>query len=282
MTSSGFDTSSRGSTIEELAHDRPSSLVHPRALTAMEARSTFHDLARLAHHADAAGDGGAVLRFAPEAAVRASSPGAHREAAAQFRRALGYAELLAARRAAPGSSRATPTSAISPTRATRRSARYGGSSRRPEGARRYSPRGGDPELSRQQSRAPRGEGAKHGEVGVQAVELLERLEPGPELVGACGTLGFLEEERLDSETSYRWEDRAATLARELELDQNWARIGSDVRRVRAGNPGGVEAVERGIAVFRQSGREEAAVDAQPSASSSHSTTAALTLSLLAD
>ena len=81
-------------TIEEsLTADRRVAF-HLRALTAMEARSTFRDLARLAHHADAAGDGEAVLRFAPEAAVRASSLGAHREAAAQFRRALRYADDL--------------------------------------------------------------------------------------------------------------------------------------------------------------------------------------------
>jgi DNA-binding CsgD family transcriptional regulator len=52
------------------------------------------DLARLAHHADAAGDGVAVLQFAPAAAIRAASLGAHREAAAQYARALRYAEEL--------------------------------------------------------------------------------------------------------------------------------------------------------------------------------------------
>jgi hypothetical protein len=52
------------------------------------------DLARLAHHADAAGDGAAVLQFAPLAAGRAASLGAHREAAAQYARALRYADEL--------------------------------------------------------------------------------------------------------------------------------------------------------------------------------------------
>jgi DNA-binding CsgD family transcriptional regulator len=50
------------------------------------------DFARLAHHAEAAGDTEAVLRFAPEAASRAASVGAHREAAAQYARALRFAE----------------------------------------------------------------------------------------------------------------------------------------------------------------------------------------------
>lgn len=50
------------------------------------------DLARLAHHAEAAADAEAVLRFAPAAAARASALGAHREAAAQYARALRFAD----------------------------------------------------------------------------------------------------------------------------------------------------------------------------------------------
>ena len=52
------------------------------------------DFARLAHHAEGAGDGESVLRFAPTAAQRASSVGAHREAAAQYARALRFANGL--------------------------------------------------------------------------------------------------------------------------------------------------------------------------------------------
>ena len=50
------------------------------------------DLARLAHHAEAAGDADAVLRYAPAAAEQARSVGAYREAAAQFARALRFAD----------------------------------------------------------------------------------------------------------------------------------------------------------------------------------------------
>jgi len=52
------------------------------------------DPTRLAHHAEAAGDVDAVLRFAPEAAARAVSLGAHREAAAQYARALRFGDRL--------------------------------------------------------------------------------------------------------------------------------------------------------------------------------------------
>ncbi|HEU5491645.1 MAG TPA: AAA family ATPase [Gaiellaceae bacterium] len=66
--------------------------LHRRVLTALEDPPLgTPDLARLAHHADAAGDADAVLRYAPAAAERALSVGAFREAAAQFARALRFA-----------------------------------------------------------------------------------------------------------------------------------------------------------------------------------------------
>jgi DNA-binding CsgD family transcriptional regulator len=54
----------------------------------------LRDMARLAHHGEAAGDGDAVLEFAPQAARRAAALGSHREAAEQFARALRYADAL--------------------------------------------------------------------------------------------------------------------------------------------------------------------------------------------
>jgi len=49
------------------------------------------DSAICAHHAEQAGDAGAVLRFAPLAAKRAALLGAHQEAVAQYERALRFA-----------------------------------------------------------------------------------------------------------------------------------------------------------------------------------------------
>ena len=67
-------------------------LLHRKAVDALDVAPTTGgpNLARLAHHAEAAGDGEAVLRFAPKAAARAASVGAHREAAAQYARALRF------------------------------------------------------------------------------------------------------------------------------------------------------------------------------------------------
>jgi DNA-binding CsgD family transcriptional regulator len=70
-------------------------ILHRAALSALrEPPDGRLDLARLAHHADAAGDGDAVLEFAPRAAERAAAVGAHREAAAQYARALRHADGL--------------------------------------------------------------------------------------------------------------------------------------------------------------------------------------------
>ena len=52
------------------------------------------DLARLAHHAEAAGDAEAVLTYAPAAAERATATGARREAAGLYTRALRFADAL--------------------------------------------------------------------------------------------------------------------------------------------------------------------------------------------
>lgn len=66
---------------------------HRRLLAALEDLDA--DPARLAHHAEAAHDGDAVLRHAPVAAERAAALGAHQEALRQYRRALGFGDRLA-------------------------------------------------------------------------------------------------------------------------------------------------------------------------------------------
>jgi DNA-binding CsgD family transcriptional regulator/tetratricopeptide (TPR) repeat protein len=69
--------------------------LHRRALAALASQPAAGlDLARLAHHAEAAGDADAVLRFAPAAAARSSALGAYREASAQYARALRFGDAL--------------------------------------------------------------------------------------------------------------------------------------------------------------------------------------------
>jgi DNA-binding CsgD family transcriptional regulator len=76
-------------TLEAAVGDHRRASLHRAALAALAAPPAGAlDLARLAHHADAAEDDDAVLRFAPAAAARASKLGAHREAASLYGRAL--------------------------------------------------------------------------------------------------------------------------------------------------------------------------------------------------
>jgi predicted ATPase/DNA-binding CsgD family transcriptional regulator len=73
---------------ESLPPDRSRAL-HAAALAALSASG---DHARLAHHAEAAGDGDAVNVHARAAAEHAAAVGAHREAAAQYGRALRFVD----------------------------------------------------------------------------------------------------------------------------------------------------------------------------------------------
>jgi DNA-binding CsgD family transcriptional regulator/tetratricopeptide (TPR) repeat protein len=69
------------------AHRRTA--IHARILGALGGLGCDDD-ARMAFHAEAAGDGPAVLQYAPRAARRAAELRSHREAAAQFERALRF------------------------------------------------------------------------------------------------------------------------------------------------------------------------------------------------
>jgi len=70
--------------------------LHGRILEAMRTSGSADD-ARMAHHAEAAGDGPAVLHHALRAARRASELESHREAVAQYERALRFPETATQR-----------------------------------------------------------------------------------------------------------------------------------------------------------------------------------------
>jgi DNA-binding CsgD family transcriptional regulator/tetratricopeptide (TPR) repeat protein len=70
--------------------------LHRRFLAALADPRDTRDFTRLAHHAEAAADKEAVLRYAPAAAEEAHAAGAYREAAAQYARALRFADSMTA------------------------------------------------------------------------------------------------------------------------------------------------------------------------------------------
>jgi predicted ATPase/DNA-binding CsgD family transcriptional regulator len=81
--------------IEEAISPERRVALHRSVLAQLVARSGEQpEYARLAYHAEAAGDGASVLRYAPRAAERAAASAAHREAASQYARALRFADAL--------------------------------------------------------------------------------------------------------------------------------------------------------------------------------------------
>lgn len=84
----------REAVMEAISPGRKLSL-HRAAVDALRSsRHASSALERLAHHAECAGDAAAVLEFAGEAARVAAEVGAHREAAAQYARAVRFAAAL--------------------------------------------------------------------------------------------------------------------------------------------------------------------------------------------
>jgi DNA-binding CsgD family transcriptional regulator len=81
--------------VEESLNPHRRLQLHTAALEAIRTPPVgMPNLARIAHHAEAAEDPAAVLEFAPAAGERAAALGAHRESAAQFERALRFADAL--------------------------------------------------------------------------------------------------------------------------------------------------------------------------------------------
>ena len=255
-------------TVEDsLSPDRRNDL-HRRALVALEEPMRSRNPARLAHHADAAGEAGAVLRFAPEAAARASSVGAHREAAAQYRRALRFAQDMSlderAQLLEQHSHECYLTDAgdeaVGSLQAAIDCYRELGDRRR-EGA----------TLSRLAGIlwCP-GRGQEARRVGAEAVSLLEQADCGRELALACSTLSFHHRMNADLGAAQRWSDRAVALAGELEDSDELslvtppeyaaalARVFDDLAalEVTAGLPGEKERLERRIDLARSQGLQD--------------------------
>jgi DNA-binding CsgD family transcriptional regulator len=88
--------------IEESVAPHHRTRLHRAVLAALSSNSAAGqvDPARLAHHAQAAGDVDAVLLYAPAAGERAAKLSAHQEAAEHFARALQHADVLSADRQA--------------------------------------------------------------------------------------------------------------------------------------------------------------------------------------
>ena len=196
---------------ESLPRNRAVAL-HRDAIAALVAHAP--DPARLAHHAEAAEDADAVLRFAPAAAARAASLGAHREAAAQYARALRFGDGLAPEALAglleSRSHECFLTYQFEEAIAARQRAlgcHRGRGNLRKEG---------DLLLSLSWLLWHTGRTAEADEAAREAVALLERLPPGRELASAYATMSQLLMEAEDAEPAAAWGMRAIELAEHLD------------------------------------------------------------------
>ncbi len=186
--------------------------VHQAILAALAAppSGTPPDLTRLAHHAEAAGDAGAVLVHAPGAGALASSRGSHREAAAQYWRAIRAGGSLDPIRLGELYERHAHETyltdqfepAIASARAAVESYRRGGDRLR------------EADALRELTHLLRC-GGHHAEAQISAregLQLLEGLPPGRELAAAYATQAFLRMCKGDREGTFDWGRRALELA----------------------------------------------------------------------
>jgi DNA-binding CsgD family transcriptional regulator/tetratricopeptide (TPR) repeat protein len=190
-------------------------VLHRRALQALEAPPHGEpDLARLAHHAEAADDVEALARFAPAAAARAAMLGAHREAAAHYASALRGAPSLQPLAQGELYERHAhecyltdqfPLVTASGWKAVERFRLAG--DRRREG-----------DALRQLSYHLRctGHAQEAVAVGKRSIALLEQLAPGRELALAYGNVASLSMNVEDADETVAFSQRAYELAQQLD------------------------------------------------------------------
>jgi DNA-binding CsgD family transcriptional regulator/tetratricopeptide (TPR) repeat protein len=196
--------------VEDSINPHQRAELHRSALSALRGSPGDRlDLARLAHHADGAGDAAAVLELAPAAAEDAAALGAHRQAAAQYARALRFAEELDDRaRGKLFDRRAYACYLIGEFDAAIEAEEEAVDCFRRAGHRR-----GEGDALRSLSRLLRYVGRSDDamKVGHQAVAILEPEPPGRELALAYANLSHLHQHLEDGEATVAWANRAIEL-----------------------------------------------------------------------
>jgi DNA-binding CsgD family transcriptional regulator len=231
--------------------------LHGRALAALLTRpGAAPDPARLAHHADGAGDGLAVLAHAPVAARRAAALGAHREAAAQYARALRFADGLAQAARAELLERHSYECYLTDQldQATASRERALGCWRALRDRRKQ----GD--TLRWLSRLAwfEGRNADAERAGREAVGVLEGLAPGPELAMAYSNLSQLRMLAGNTDEAVAWGNRAIELAERLGQTEILIHALNNVGTAEwsASRPAGRPTLERSLALALAHGLEE--------------------------
>ena len=232
---------------EAVAPDRKLAL-HRATLAALRtAPEGTADLARLAHHAEAAGDAESVLELAPPAGARASALGAHREAAAQYARALRFAgdlpleqraDLLLLHASECYMTTQDEDALASSLEALEVQRQLGDPIKQLEALASVA------RVELNMGRAP-----DAAEAAREAAAMFEQMEPGPLLAMAYDLragMNLLSEDRAETE---RWAQRALDIATQAEDPFTIASATGMLGAAAAleGEPRGVEELERSLA-----------------------------------
>ena len=230
--------------------------LHRAALAALRSpEAGSPEPARLAHHAEAAGDRQAVLEYTDLAARRAVELRAHREAAAQYARALRCAsDLPPARRAALQEARAHAcylTGQLVEALAARQAAladwRQAGDRLKEGENLRW--------LSRMLWYA--GQNAEAERAGLAALAVLESLPPGAQLAMAYSNQAQLRMLAHDLDEAVAWGERAIALAEALGERETLAHALNTVGSARPADDERRQAeLERSLQLALEDGLEE--------------------------
>jgi DNA-binding CsgD family transcriptional regulator len=227
--------------------------LHRQALAALAQRGS--DFASLAHHAESAGDRDAVLRWAPRAAEQAASSGAHREAEAQYARALRFADS-----AAPDLRAALLEGWADECYVTARFESAIDALREALTCRRaIADRHGEGDVLRALARVLFFSGHTDAAepLARDAVEILEGIPAGHELAMAYNTVSQRRMVLDDTDAAIRWGSRALELARALGDTEAevyaLANIGAAEFQVPGGN---LTTLERALSLATEAGLEE--------------------------
>lgn len=214
------------------------------------------DAARLAHHAEEAGDEESALRYALDAATRASALGAHRQAAAQYERALRHAgRLRTAERAQVLAAYGAETHLIGSYDAALEALREAAELRRALGK----PHAEGELLARAASPAVvLGRNDEAEDASRRAVSVLEPLGPSRELAVAYAYQAYVRMISRDNAEGVAWATKAVELAERFD-DVETLAMGLNMLGTSYTMAGeidvGVEYLHRSLEVARRHGLE---------------------------
>ena len=233
--------------------------LHRAALRALsDPRRGPTDPTSLSHHAEAAADIDAVLRFAPQAAAVAAQARAHREAAAQYARALRFGWALTdEQRAELLSLRSWECFLIGHYADAIESRREALATYRFLGDRL---REGDALRAMSSNLRCNGQVAEATEAGLAAVALLETLAPGPELAMAYANRAMLALNVEHTTATLDWGGKAQELAERIDDQETLVHAMNSIGTAGylVGDDGGRQALVRSLHLCKEWGFVEQA------------------------